>query len=552
MRLETFFAEFDHLTDTPNAVPKMRNLLLRWAVQGKLVAQDSSDQPATMLIADAVLARRKLVAGGVLRDQTAEIGLLTRPYDDLPTGWAMAPLGVYVGVIMGQSPPSSAYNRVGEGLPFYQGKAQFGRLYPTPTDWCTEPTKVGEPGDVLISVRAPVGPTNMLTERSCIGRGLTALRGLGGDQMHLLYTLRAFEHTIAALGVGSTFRAIAKHDLDHFVIPVPPLAEQRRIVAKLGELMALCDRLESQHHERETQHRALALASLSRFAEAPSSANLDFLFHSSYSVSVADLRRTILTLAVQGRLVARDPDDEDVSTLLASNDERRRQTSDKDRRADAENQPLLSTDDRWAIPETWSWRGLADLALFVDYRGNTPQKRSSGVRLLTAKNVRKGHINLSPEEFVSEREYDAWMTRGFPKMGDVLFTTEAPMGNAAVVELSERFALAQRVICFQSYGAIDPRFLVLQILSDQFQGILDANGTGVTAKGIKAAKLKRLPIAIPPLAEQHRIVACVDVVMALIERLDAQFSVARNAGQKLMDAVVSELTAVKIPESSPT
>ena len=85
-------------------------------------------------------------------------------------------------------------------------------------------------------------------------------------------------------------------------------------------------------------------------------------------------------------------------------------------------------------------------------------------------------------------------------VGDILFTTEAPMGNAAVVELTERFALAQRVICFQSYGAIDPAFLVLQILSEQFQFILDKNGTGVTAKGIKASKLKQLPITIPPLA----------------------------------------------------
>ena len=86
--------------------------------------------------------------------------------------------------------------------------------------------------------------------------------------MHLLYTLRAFERSIAAMGVGSTFVAISKSDLDEFVIPVPPLAEQKRIVAKVDELMALCDRLEGQQQERRTRHAALARASLARFADA--------------------------------------------------------------------------------------------------------------------------------------------------------------------------------------------------------------------------------------------------------------------------------------------
>jgi type I restriction enzyme S subunit len=238
--------------------------------------------------------------------------------------------------------------------------------------------------------------------------------------------------------------------------------------------------------------------------------------------AVAKMRELVLNLAVQGSLVQPDAADEDVEHLLARNDATRSAAAKSDRRADAENQPLLSANDRWEIPQSWSWHALADLVLFVDYRGKTPAKLSNGIRLLTAKNVRKGEINLSPEEFLSEEEYHAWMTRGFPKAGDVLFTTEAPMGNAAVVELTDRFALAQRVICFQSYGAVDSSFLVLQILSTQFQFILDKNGTGVTAKGIKASKLKQLPIALPPLAEQKRIVAKVDELMALCDRLEAQ------------------------------
>jgi type I restriction enzyme S subunit len=116
------------------------------------------------------------------------------------------------------------------------------------------------------------------------------------------------------------------------------------------------------------------------------------------------------------------------------------------------------------------------------------------------------------------------------------------MGNAAVIDLTERFALAQRVICFQHYGAIDSRFLVMQILSDQFQNLLDKNGTGVTAKGIKASKLKLLPIAIPPLAEQRRIVAKVDELMALVDQLEVELAAERRSAATLLDAVVAELT----------
>jgi type I restriction enzyme, S subunit len=240
--------------------------------------------------------------------------------------------------------------------------------------------------------------------------------------------------------------------------------------------------------------------------------------------------------------VPQDPKEERVDLSLSKNDARRIEISRKDHRASRESQPLLSADDRWEIADTWSWRGLADLVLFVDYRGKTPVKLEDGVRLLTAKNVKKGQINPAPEEFLSESDYHKWMTRGFPQSGDVLFTTEAPMGNASVVRLTERFALAQRVICFQGYGAIDSDFLVLQILCAQFQIMLDNNGTGVTAKGIKASKLKRLPIAVPPLAEQRRIVAKVDQMMALADQLETQLAASRSTAKNLLEALVVELT----------
>lgn len=123
----------------------------------------------------------------------------------LPVGWIWTKLDEASDIILGQSPPSSTYNETGNGLPFYQGKLEFGEIYPTPQKWCTAPKKIAEKGDVLISVRAPVGPTNICPEKSCIGRGLAAIRPLGGiETFFILYLMRTFENLISEKSTGST------------------------------------------------------------------------------------------------------------------------------------------------------------------------------------------------------------------------------------------------------------------------------------------------------------------------------------------------------------
>lgn len=143
-------------------------------------------------------------------------------------------------IIAGQSPPSSTYNQNGEGLPFFQGKADFGELYPTTRMWCNKPQKIAEKGDILISVRAPVGPTNICSQRACIGRGLSAIRsGESVDGKYLLYFLRKHEPEIANQGNGSTFSAITQEDIKRIRIPLPSLEEQGHIVKMLDQADAL-------------------------------------------------------------------------------------------------------------------------------------------------------------------------------------------------------------------------------------------------------------------------------------------------------------------------
>jgi type I restriction enzyme, S subunit len=143
-------------------------------------------------------------------------------------------------VIAGQSPPSSTYNKTGEGIPFFQGKTDFGELYPVTRMWCSEPLKISLPNDILISVRAPVGPTNINNVKACIGRGLSAIRCSNRiDLKFLLHFLRFNEQKIADKGTGSTFKAITQKELKLLEIPLLPLAEQQKIAAILDAANSL-------------------------------------------------------------------------------------------------------------------------------------------------------------------------------------------------------------------------------------------------------------------------------------------------------------------------
>lgn len=157
----------------------------------------------------------------------------------MKSNWPVKKLGEVTDLIMGQSPPSSTYNSIKDGLPFYQGKVDFGELFPTPRIWCSKPVKITEPNDILICVRAPVGPTNLSKERSCIGRGLAALRSKPKelDFMYLLLYLRSIENDLSKRGSGTTFSAIGKKELENLEIPVPPIEEQKRIVKKLEKIL---------------------------------------------------------------------------------------------------------------------------------------------------------------------------------------------------------------------------------------------------------------------------------------------------------------------------
>lgn len=173
--------------------------------------------------------------------------------------------------------------------------------------------------------------------------------------------------------------------------------------------------------------------------------------------------------------------------------------------------PHIQIDPEWEMVE------LGEVTNFIDYRGKTPKKTTHGIPLITAKNVKFGYINEEPREFIAEEDFDIWMTRGIPKKGDVLFTTEAPLGNIAQINTDNKIALAQRLITFiPNRTRLIDSFLMFILLTDFMQNRIISYRTGSTVYGIKAKTLKEVKIPLPPLETQNHIVARIEKEQALV------------------------------------
>jgi len=195
------------------------------------------------------------------------------------------------------------------------------------------------------------------------------------------------------------------------------------------------------------------------------------------------------------------------------------------------------------VKARWELKPLSECARFVDYRGKTPPKTESGIRLITAKNVKMGFVQREPEEFVDAAIYDDWMTRGIPQKGDVLFTTEAPLGNVAQLDIDDKVVIGQRLITLQTkYDEVDSCYLKYALLSPSVQSEIYVRATGATVLGIKARLLKEVPVPLPRIEEQRRIVAVLDKAFEGLARARENTEANLASARELFDLTRDTLT----------
>lgn len=543
-------------------IDRLRPLIIDLAVRGKLTAQQPSDEPASSALAKLAQARRRKIDSGQARKPKA---LLSLPVDlhPLPAGWVWTQLGTISEI----SPSNNADDLSDTSfVPMALVSTRIDGAHEAETRRWGEVKKgfthfaTGDIGLAKITPCFENGKAALFENlTNGIGAGTTELHVARPwsddvDRRYLLLTMKTASYLRegeARMTGTAGQKRVTRTYFESTPLPLPPLAEQRRIVTKVDELMALCDALEAESTAAMAAHQTLVEALLATLTASTDAAELtvnwarleahfDTLFTTEGSIDA--LRRAILELAVRGKLVQRDENEEPASRLLARWKDAKQNSLENagDHRIRAAPKPTAPP---FTVPAYWEVQSFENMFLFVDYRGNTPPKIESGVPLITAKNVRMGYLDREPREFISKSTFDKWMTRGFPKIGDLFFTTEAPLGNICLNDIDEPFAIAQRLICFTPYGPTNTRFYMMAIMSASMQRVLDYNATGMTARGIKAAKLKPIALPVPPEAEQARIVAKVDELMALCDDLKAYLVDAATTQRHIADVILERSAA---------
>lgn len=463
---------------------------------------------------------------------------------NLPDGWEITTLDDTCEIIMGQSPPSSTYNDNGIGLPFFQGKSEFGDMYPTVVKWCSEPNKIAEAEDVLISVRAPVGPTNLARERSAIGRGLAALHPeLAMPSRFFLYQLRHLEEEIANKGTGTTFAAISKAILEAQQIVLAPFNEQHRIV----------DEIEAQFSRLDTW-----LEVMQKLRE-----------------QLPRLRASILKAAVEGRLIEQDPDDEPAEILLQRILDERRRKWEADYLADleAKGKPAPKND-KWKeqypepeapdiaglpeLPEGWVWASLGQCSWHSGY--GTSQRSdydASGAPVLRIPNVVNGRIDFTDLKFATD-------SSGFDEaqalqINDLLIIrtngSKALLGRSALVleEFTSPHYYASYLIRYRLLSTNHTPQWIAVVWNSHFvrDWIDQIASTSAGQYNINIANLNKTPIPLPPPNQQVLIIEDVESRFSVIDRLLENIDVNMKRAERMRQSVLKKAFQGRLVEQDP-
>lgn len=551
MNADALLAHYARIADAPDAIARLRRFVLDLAVRGKLVEQDAADEPASELLKR--IAAEKAKFGSIYVE--VPLSREEMPFD-LPDGWGWSRIGgICTKTGSGSTPRGGQSVYKVDGIPFLRSQNVYDdglRLDDVAyIDLETHSRMSGtavRPADLLLNITGgSMGRCCRIPdafECANVSQHVAIMRGAlpeMADFLHSLVLSPYFQAFIFDEQTGAGRGGLPKNKMDRIAVALPPLAEQQRIVAKVGELMALCDRLEAARTEREAARDRLAAASLARL-NAPDPDPATFTTHARFTLNnlaplttrpdqIKHLRQTILNLAVRGKLVEQSQHDLPAREVSLTIVEKRR------------GQMRESIEDPFALPKGWAWRAIDTLANQVtDGEHSTPPRISEKqVPLVTAKNVRDGFMDYSNTDWVSKTTAEKAWGRCKPIVGDLLLVcVGATTGRLTVLREEADMVLVRSVALIRPNHEICSEYLERAIRSPALQEQIWASVKVAAQPCLYINRIQSLVVPLPPLAEQHRIVAKVDELMALCDRLEASLATTDQTRRRLLEALLHE------------
>lgn len=473
---------------------QLKASILQYAIQGKLVEQRPEEGTGEELYQRIQTEKQRLIKEGKTKKEKPFTTISDDEFlFDIPDTWKWVRLGDVFNLIMGQSPDGKSVSENSDGMEFHQGKVYFGEDYiqksPQTT---TAPTKLAEPNSVLLCVRAPVGIVNITDRELCIGRGLCDVIPLAGmNERFTLYLLRCFKDIFIKKATGTTFVAITGETVKNQVVPLPPLAEQDRIVAKIEELLPYVDRYAAAYEKLE-QFNA-------KFPE--------------------DMKKSILQYAIQGKLVEQRPEEGTGEELYRQIQYEKQRLIKEGKIKKEKPLPEIAEDEiPFEIPESWKWCRLSDVMDVRDGTHDSPKYVPVGIPLVTSKNLVNGAIDYSNVKYITQEDADKINARSMVDDNDILFAMIGSIGNPVLVKKDREFCIKNMAL-FKRFSntEISMRYAYWFLFYAQYK--LKKEASGGVQSFISLSRFREYLIPLPPVAEQNRIVAKLEEILPLCERL---------------------------------
>ncbi|PAV14454.1 hypothetical protein ASJ81_13750 [Methanosarcina spelaei] len=437
-------------------------------------------------------------------------------------GWTKTELSQVAEIIMGQSPPSSTYNENGIGFPFFQGKAEFTELYPIVSKWCSEPKKIAESNDILISVRAPVGATNIANQKCCIGRGLAAIRYPDCNK-YVFYFLRLIENELDEKGTGTTFKAISGAVLKSEKIPFAPLSEQRAIVSKIEQLFSELD--------NGISNLKLAQEQLKVY------------------------RQAVLKKAFEGELTKKwreqQTDLPDAKDLLEQISKEREDATKAIGKKQKTVKPFTKDElaELSTIPDGWKWVKTAEIIDPIN-NGYTPKANflSSGsgeIPFIKVYNLNfDGSLNFQKDPtFIPKIIHQKELARSITYPGDVLINIVGPpLGKISIVSRQfPEWNINQAIVLFRPNDWVTTKIISYYLQNPKTIQWLENTSKATAGQfNVKVSTCREIPFPLISMEEQQAIVQEIETRLSVCDKMEQDIEMNLEKAEALRQSILKK------------